>query len=213
MRIISKNISFSYPGKNRISFPDLNLNGGEELLILGKSGTGKSTFLNLLSGLLKAESGKVEIDGVDLSQLSAQSLDQFRAKNIGIVFQKPHLLAPLNVKENLEVASYFSKVEGQSIRGLLEDLGIQDKENSSVLTLSEGEAQRVSIARALVNKPKLILADEPTSSLDDENAEKVILLLIRQAKKIGAALIIVTHDQRVKNQIQNFVEVLSNESI
>lgn len=207
MQIFSKNITFSYPEKDNFSFPDLSLARGEELLVLGKSGSGKSTFMNILSGLLRPDSGKVEIDGVDLFKLSTQALDQFRGKNIGIVFQKPHLLAPLNVKENLQLAPYFSEIEGQSIRGLLKDLDIEEKESSSVLTLSEGEAQRVSIARALVNKPKLILADEPTSSLDDENAEKVIQLLIRQSKKIGAALIIVTHDQRVKNQIKNFVEV------
>lgn len=207
MRINSQKITFSYPGKELFTFPDLALKGGDQLLILGKSGSGKSTFMNLLSGLLTPISGTIEVDGQNLSRMSTQELDQFRGKSIGIVFQKPHLLAPLSVKENLEVAPYFGQAKGQSIAELLADLGIENKAKSSVQTLSEGEAQRVSIARALMNKPRLILADEPTSSLDDENAEKVIALLIRQAKKIDAALIVVTHDQRVRNQIKDFVEV------
>jgi putative ABC transport system ATP-binding protein len=111
------------------------------------------------------------------------------------------------VRQNLELAHFFSKKKGRDIKELLRELGILDKSESGVLTLSEGEAQRVSIARALANEPKVILADEPTSSLDDENTEKVIQLLQLQAAKIGAALIIVTHDQRVKNHIANYIEV------
>jgi putative ABC transport system ATP-binding protein len=134
-------------------------------------------------------------------------LDLFRGQHIGIVFQKPHLIAALNVKQNLELAHFFSKKKGQNLDQLLVDLGIEKKANASVLTLSEGEAQRVSIARALANSPQLLLADEPTSSLDDENTEKVIQLLKTQASKIGAALIIVTHDQRVKAHVSQFIEV------
>jgi putative ABC transport system ATP-binding protein len=141
---------------------------------------------------------------------SGQSLDLFRGQHIGIVFQKPHLISALTVKENLELVHFFSKKKGQNLDQLLRDLGIHDKGNASVLTLSEGEAQRVSIARALANSPQLILADEPTSSLDDENTEKVIQLLKTQASKIGAALIIVTHDQRVKAHIPQFIEVTSS---
>ncbi len=182
------------------------------MLVLGKSGSGKTTFLNLLSGLLKPLEGKVQLGEVCVSDLSGQSLDLFRGQHIGIVFQKPHLISALNVKENLELTHFFSKKKGQNLDQLLQDLGIHDKSNASVLTLSEGEAQRVSIARALANSPQLILADEPTSSLDDENTEKVIQLLKNQAAKIGAALIIVTHDYRVKAHISQFIEVSAHES-
>lgn len=203
-------LQFVHPGQAVITFPDFQVDSGESLLVLGKSGSGKTTLLNLLAGLLKPTQGEVVLDGVNLSLISEQEMDLFRGKNIGIVFQKPHLIAALNVRQNLELVHFFSKKKGQDIRHLLSDLGISAKSNSSILTLSEGEAQRVSIARALANSPKLILADEPTSSLDDANTENVIQLLKTQAAKIGAALIIVTHDQRVKNHVSNFIEVIAS---
>ncbi len=208
MLLKATSLKYAHPGQAEITFPDVQVDSGDSLLILGKSGSGKTTLLNLLAGLLKPKQGEVVLDGVSLTSISGQKLDLFRGKNIGIVFQKPHLIAALNVRQNLELAHFFSKKKGQEISQLLSDLGISEKGNSSVLTLSEGEAQRVSIARALATSPKLILADEPTSSLDDENTEKVIQLLKAQAAKIGAALIIVTHDQRVKNHISNFIEVV-----
>lgn len=207
MLLQTKSLRFAYPGQKVLEFPDIEINSGESLLILGKSGSGKTTLLNLLSGLLKPLDGKVILGDVILSELSGQSLDRFRGQNIGIVFQKPHLIAALDVKQNIELANFFGKKSGLPITQLLSELGIGNKAGSSVLTLSEGEAQRVSIARALANSPSLILADEPTSSLDDENTEKVIRLLKSQAKKIGAALIIVTHDQRVKSHVSKFIEV------
>ena len=203
----SKKIEYTHLGQQKLIFPDIALEAGESLLVLGKSGSGKTTLLNLLAGLLKPKVGEIKLAGQNLASLKGQELDLFRGKEIGIVFQKPHLLAALNVKENLQMAHFFGKKNGQDIDQLLGELGLAKKAKSSVLTLSEGEAQRVSIARALANTPKLILADEPTSSLDDENTEKVIKLLKTQAAKIGAALIIVTHDQRVKAHIPNFVEV------
>lgn len=209
MLFSTQDLKYAHPGQPQLSFSDISLEKGGSLLVLGKSGSGKTTLLNLLGGLLLPQSGSVILGGVDLTKLSGGELDLFRGKNIGIVFQKPHLLAPLSVKENLVAAQYFAQEKGQNVQGLLDELGIGAKANSSVKTLSEGEAQRVSIARALVNKPQLILADEPTSSLDDENTEKVINLLKNQAEKIGAALIIVTHDQRVKDHISNFIEVKS----
>lgn len=207
MLLETSTLSYAHPGQKAISFPELSVDAGEALLVLGRSGSGKTTLLNLLAGLLTPLSGEVRLGGEKLSSLSGQAMDLFRGKNIGIVFQKPHLIAALNVRQNLELAHFFGKKKGQDTTLLLAELGIEGKANSSVLTLSEGEAQRVSIARALANSPQLILADEPTSSLDDENTEKVIQLLKAQAAKIGAALVIVTHDQRVKNQIPNFIEV------
>ncbi len=200
-------LKFAHPGQAEIAFPAIHLNAGDALLVLGKSGSGKTTLLNLLAGLLKPVTGEIKLDGVVLSSLSDPELDLFRGRNIGIVFQKPHLIAALNVRQNLELAHFFSRKKGQDLGILLSELGISAKSEASIHTLSEGEGQRVSIARALANGPKLILADEPTSSLDDENTEKVIQLLRSQAAKVGAALIIVTHDQRVKNHVSDFIEV------
>ena len=209
MLLSTKNLKVTHAGQKSLSFQDFEIKKGESLLVLGKSGSGKTTLLNLISGLLKPDTGSVLMDGVNMGSLSSQDLDRFRGEEIGIIFQKPHLIAALSVKENLQLAKSFSKKKGQAIESLLADLGIESKAKSSVTTLSEGEAQRVSIARALINSPKLILADEPTSSLDDEHAAKVIQILINQAEQIGAGLIIVTHDSRVKAHISNFIEVKS----
>ncbi|MBN3582719.1 ATP-binding cassette domain-containing protein [Algoriphagus aestuarii] len=207
MLLKTTDLAFSHPGQKTIHFENILLEAGESLLVIGKSGSGKTTLLNLLAGLAKPDQGEILIDGQMFSKLSGQKLDLFRGQNIGIVFQKPHLLSPLSVIENLKMANFFSKIKNGNLSQILDDLGLMAKKDASVLTLSEGEAQRVSIARALANEPKLILADEPTSSLDDENTYKVIRLLQEQARKIGAGLIIVTHDQRVKDHISKFIEV------
>ena len=202
------NISFQYDESNRLSVSDLSLRGGDELLLLGKSGSGKTTILNILGGLLPPDQGEIIINGTSLYQLKGTELDIFRGKNIGIVFQKPHLLKPLTVEENINLASFFV---GKQLRGkvteLLRELDITDKKDANVSTLSEGESQRVSIARALANTPKIILADEPTASLDDENAQSVIRLLQTQSRKLNAVLIIVTHDQRVKEHIKQHINM------
>jgi putative ABC transport system ATP-binding protein len=203
MILRAKNIEFYYDSNQKFQIPDINLDAGDQMLVIGKSGSGKTTILNIISGLLKPKSGTVTIDGTDIYSLKGSQLDKFRGKNIGIIFQKPHILAPLTVEENLQLANFFVRENTQMIEPLLKELGIFDKRKARINTLSEGEAQRVSIARALVNKPKLILADEPTASLDDENAAAVVRLLQTQAKKYNAALIIVTHDQRVKDHIPN----------
>lgn len=209
MLLKTTSLSFAYPGQPSLSFPDFSLSGGEAVLLLGKSGSGKTTFLNLLAGLLSPNHGEVILDGTVLSSLQGHRLDLFRGQHIGIVFQKAHLIAALTVKQNLELAQFLSKKNGSSPLALLQDLGIADKASAAVGTLSEGEAQRVSIARALINTPKLILADEPTSSLDDEHAQRVITLLKSEAAKIGAALVIVTHDQRVKSEVSQVLELKS----
>jgi lipoprotein-releasing system ATP-binding protein len=203
MILQAKNIEFHYNSDQKFQIPDINLDSGEQLLIIGKSGSGKTTILNILGGLLKPLSGEVKINGSSVYNFSGAELDKFRGKNIGIIFQKPHLLPPLNVEENLKLANFFAGEKSNQIGPLLKELGIYEKRKAKVNTLSEGEAQRVSIARALVNNPKVILADEPTASLDDENAANVVKLLKEQAEKFKAALVIVTHDQRVKDHISN----------
>jgi len=203
----AKNIEFHYNPKQKFDLPDIQLSQGEQLLILGKSGSGKTTILNMLGGLLKPLNGEIKIGDTPLYSLKGASLDKFRGKNIGIIFQRPHILEPLTVLENLSIANFFSGTKGDKNENLLKELGIFEKRNAKVNTLSEGEAQRLSIARALANSPKVILADEPTASLDDENAANVVKLLKEQAEKYNAVLIIVTHDQRVKDHISNQITI------
>ena len=199
----TKNLRFKYDDDSVLSFPDIKTSK-ENLLILGASGVGKTTFLHLLSGLLKPLDGEIDLIGTQISKLTMSEMDRFRGKNIGIVFQKPHFINSLTVKENLQLAQYISKkIDKTRINSLLESLGIKDKANKKTLNLSQGEKQRVSIALAIVNSPKLILADEPTSSLDDLNCDKVINLLKDQAAKYKAKLIIITHDYRLKKHFKN----------
>ena len=199
----TKNLRFKYDNNLELNFPDIKTSK-ENLLILGASGVGKTTFLHLLSGLLKPMNGEIDLLGTNISKLKMSEMDRFRGKNIGIVFQKPHFINSLTVKENLQLAQYISKKSDKNrIQSLLESLGIEDKANNKTQNLSQGEKQRVSIALAIVNSPKLILADEPTSSLDDLNCDKVINILKNQASKYKAKLIIITHDYRLKKHFKN----------
>ena len=199
----TKNLRFKYENNLELNFPDIKTSK-ENLLILGASGVGKTTFLHLLSGLLKPMNGEIDLLGTKISKLKMSEMDRFRGKNIGIVFQKPHFINSLTVKENLQLAQYISKKSDKNrIQSLLESLGIEDKANKKTQNLSQGEKQRVSIALAIVNSPKLILADEPTSSLDDLNCDKVINILKNQASKYKAKLIIITHDYRLKKHFKN----------
>lgn len=202
--IKTESLKFSYDGKKYFDFPDINLDSGENLLIIGNSGIGKTTLLHLLAGILKPESGSINISGTDISKFSDTELDKFRGDNIGIVFQKPHFISSLTINENLKLAKYLSpsKTSGDAEK-ILESLNIKDKYQQKPNQLSEGEKQRASIALALINSPSLILADEPTSSLDDFNCDNVIKLLKTQAKDHKAQLIVITHDARLKKHFKN----------
>ena len=202
--IKTESLKFSYDRKKYFDFPDINLDSGENLLIIGNSGIGKTTLLHLLAGILKPESGSINISGTDISKFSDTELDKFRGDNIGIVFQKPHFISSLTINENLKLAQYLSpsKTSGDA-KKILESLNIKDKYQQKPNQLSEGEKQRASIALALINSPSLILADEPTSSLDDFNCDNVIKLLKTQAKDHNAQLIVITHDARLKKHFKN----------
>ena len=206
--IKTKKIEFSYDNDFIFKFEDIKLKNEENLLILGNSGIGKTTLLHLLSGLLKAKSGSIELYGKELTKFSSFQLDRFRRDNIGIVFQKPHFVNSLTVKENLELAQYIAdKKDNKRIETILNNLNISDKINKKTNELSQGEKQRVSIALAIVNSPKLILADEPTSSLDDDNCSNVIKLLKKQASDFGAQLIVITHDSRLKKHFKKSIKL------
>jgi len=206
--ITTKNVYFSYPNIE-FNFPDLECKAGETLLITGKSGMGKTTFLHILSGILKPKSGNITIDKVAVEKLSNRKLDRFRGNNIGLVLQQSHFIASLSVFDNLLLASWLSdkKKKQEKATSLLQQLGLENQTHKNPAELSVGQQQRVSIARALINQPKVLLADEPTSSLDDENADIVSNLLSELSRENQASLIIVTHDQRLKKKFKNRIDL------
>ena len=206
--IKTKKLEFSYDNQEFFKFHDINLKKKENLLIIGKSGVGKTTLLHLLAGLLKSSSGSIELCGKNITSLSSDELDKFRKNNIGIVFQRPHFVNSLTVKENLQLAQYIAnKKNNFRIESVLKNLNIFDKANNKTNSLSQGEKQRASIAMAIINFPKLILADEPSSSLDDENCTRVIKLLKKQAREFEAQLIVITHDSRLKKHFKKSIEL------
>lgn len=207
--IRTNEVVFQYNSETQFRFPDLQCKAGETLLITGASGKGKTTLLHLLGGLLKPTSGSIFIDEINICQLSSKKIDHFRGQNIGLILQKAHFIASLNVLENIELASWLTdKTKKQEkAKELLSLLGLEKFASKLPNQLSVGQQQRVSISRALINEPKLLLADEPTSSLDDENAKIVADLLANLSEKYNAALIIVTHDQRLKERFKTAIEL------
>ena len=197
----TKDVSYSYDGNTHLKFPDINCQKGEHWLMLGQSGSGKTTLLHLLAGMRTPTKGTITVNDTAINDLPISKLDQFRGKNIGVIFQQSHFVRSLSVAENLKLAQHLAgiKPDMSIIQGILDRLNIGHKTNASTSSLSVGEQQRVNIARAVVNQPSVILADEPTSALDDVNTEKVISLLKEQAASVDATLIIVTHDNRLKN--------------
>lgn len=202
--IVIDNLSFGYSNHKILSIPHLEVKESEHLLVLGSSGSGKTTLLHILGGLLAPKQGKVIIGETDLYKLSGSQRDKYRGQNIGLVFQKAHLITALSVQDNLLLTQYLAGMAQDKgrVKEVLEELGLGEKRKKSVRELSQGEQQRVTIARALLNRPRIILADEPTASLDDKNAQKVIELLKSQAEHYKASLLIATHDQRVKDQFE-----------
>ncbi|WP_313803584.1 ABC transporter ATP-binding protein [Flavobacterium sp.] len=207
--IQTQKVTFSYNSKTTFQFPDISCNEGEVCLITGGSGKGKTTLLHLLGGLLRAESGEVVINNANIEQLSERKLDHFRGKNIGLVLQENHFIEAFTVLENVMLASWLGtgKQAREKAKSLLEHLDLQEQLHKLPSQLSVGQQQRVSIARALINEPKVVLADEPTSSLDDENAFKVADLLEKISAEYKTALVIVTHDSRLKERFTNQISL------
>ena len=207
--ISTKDIRFTYGKDTSFQFPDIATSRGESLLITGGSGKGKTTLLHLLGGLLRPQSGEVIIEDTNIATLSEKKLDHFRGRNIGLVLQQSYFVASLNVLENVVLASWLATGHQatEKAKQLLEQLDLKEQMHKLPSQLSIGQQQRVSIARALINEPKLLLADEPTSSLDDENAYKVADMLSHLAKQYGTALVIVTHDQRLKERFSNQISL------
>ncbi|WP_306641761.1 ABC transporter ATP-binding protein [Sanyastnella coralliicola] len=203
----STNIEFQYPNGPSFQFPDVNCEAQEHLLLLGESGKGKTTLLHLLAGMLRPTRGSISIAGKDTYGLTSAQMDAFRGEHVGIIFQTAHFVESLSVEDNLVLPHFLNnkKVNKQKAASILDRLNLKHKLKQFPKNLSIGEQQRVAIARALMNDPSVVLADEPTSALDDKNASEVIDLLEEQARLSGASLIIVTHDQRLKDRFQKRV--------
>ncbi len=185
----------------------LEIAAGELVALRGPSGCGKSTLLMAAGGLLEPTSGSVEINGTDLYSLGQDGRAQFRAENIGFVFQQFHLIPYLDVRDNILAASLATaRAEGERVDELLEIFGLQQRAHHVPAALSTGEKQRTAMARALLNNPKLILADEPTGNLDQDNAEALLEQLSGFSGK-GGAVLLVTHDARVDDHAGRTIEI------
>ncbi|MEY3241339.1 MAG: hypothetical protein RIR11_2778 [Bacteroidota bacterium] len=205
----TENVAFQYNSERGFLFPQLQCKAGEILLVTGQSGCGKTTLLHLLAGILHTNQGKISINNTDINTLSSAQKDAFRAKNIGLVYQKAHFLAALTVLDNLKLPGWLghSKQDTKDILGLADRLGVAHTLKQLPSKLSIGEQQRISIIRAVINHPSLLLADEPTSALDDQNCDEVYGLLSEMAVQQGSALVIVTHDGRLKEKVKHQVDL------
>ena len=194
---------------------DLTIKEGEFVSIIGPSGSGKSTLLNMLGALDLPDSGSINVAGYDL--LSNQKLNEFRAQKIGFVFQLHNLIPNLSVVENIEIPMFTSKLSNDEMRtralDLLDVVGLREKASQKPSKLSGGERQRVAIARALANNPSIILADEPTGSLDSKTSTKILKQLIDLHKTQNVTLIIVTHDMDVAKLADRTIEVLDGKLV
>ena len=185
---------------------NMSLEEGKFIVVLGPSGAGKSTLLNLLGGLDSPTSGKIFVEGQDISELGGDALAEYRAEKVGFVFQFYNLVPTLTVHENVSLVKEISK-NALSATKMLEEVGLSDHLKNFPAELSGGEQQRVSIARALAKNPKIILCDEPTGALDSETGAKVLKLLLKMAKDYGKTIIIVTHNQNIAKMADTVIRV------
>ena len=194
-----RGLRHAYAGRLVVAVDSWTAAAGEHWLVHGPSGCGKTTLLHLVAGLLRPDAGAVSVAGQALSALSGGALDRFRGRHVGIVFQHLHLIAALTVRQNLALARTLAGLAPapERIDRLLEELGLAARANARAHALSRGEAQRAALARALVNGPEVVLADEPTSSLDDDNAARAAALLREQAEANNAVLVVASHDRRI----------------
>jgi len=218
MAIDLRNVRFHYPQQPHqtvLNIPSWSLPGGEQIFIHGPSGGGKSTLLNLLSGLLIPDAGQISILGQRLDQMTSRQRDRFRANHIGYMFQQFNLIPYLNAFDNILLASQFSqrkntRVLHDEIKKMLTNLNISENSwTKPARNLSIGQQQRVAIARALINKPQLLIADEPTSSLDPINKEAFMALLMSIVSENCITLVFVSHDLSLSSDF-NRIESLSD---
>lgn len=177
---------------------DVSLSKGEMSVLLGPSGSGKSTFLNIIGGLESADAGRIVIDGHELTKLSSKKIGEYRRNELGFVFQFYNLVPDLTIKENIEVCAHLGK-NPLSTKDLLGSLGLWDHRNKFPRQVSGGQQQRCAIGRALVKNPRLLLCDEPTGALDYKTSKEILALIEQVNKEYGCTVVIVTHNDAIKN--------------
>ena len=206
--LICENLSFSIDGQKLFSNIDFKIKKEKDLLITGPSGIGKTTLLSVLCGLQIPTEGTIRYNDISLYSLSENKIDEFRGKQLGIVFQSFNLINAFTIKQNLQIANTAEgSKDTDHLYDLLERVGLADKSHIKVSNLSIGEKQRVAVARAFIGQPKWIFCDEPTSSLDDKNTDIITNLIKEESLRHKASLILITHDKRVQS-ILNFNEIL-----
>ena len=211
--LICENISFAIDGSKLISDINLKIQPQKDLLITGPSGIGKTSLLSILCGLQKPTQGNVKYNDINLYDMSENKIDDFRGKELGIVFQNFNLINSFTIKQNLDIANTVSKQNNNDqLYDLLQRVGLAEKSHLQVSKLSVGEKQRLAVARAFIGKPKWIFCDEPTSSLDNKNTDIIINLIKEESLRCKASLILITHDTRVQS-ILNFSQVLKMEEM
>jgi putative ABC transport system ATP-binding protein len=199
--------SYLEPDGNRLpilDIPRFQVAAGEQMVLVGKSGSGKTTLLHVIAGITRADSGQIVIDGINLATLSEAGVDKVRAAKVGYVFQTFNLLSGFTAYENVLLGMTFARGRKDPARArhLLDRVGLSHRTTHKPGALSVGEQQRVAVARALANKPSLLLADEPTANIDPRNQQKIIDLIRDTSREEGVALILVTHSLEVAGQFQ-----------
>lgn len=197
-------LSHRYGDREVLQIDQWAVSPAEKHLLLGPSGSGKTTLISILTGILQPTSGQVSVLRQELTGLAPKVVDGMRAKTFGLVFQDHHLVSSLSLEDNLSLALHFAGLPNNIawMHQLLELLNISHLRHNKPSSLSRGEAQRAAIARAAICKPPLIIADEPTSALDDSNTERVITLFTDLVNEWGAALIVASHDSRLKRHFE-----------
>ncbi len=206
-QVVVESLVKQYGALRALDSLSLSVEAGEWIALMGPSGSGKTTLINILGGLDSPTSGRVVVDGVEVSSLRESGLVRYRAEKIGFVFQQFHLVPYLNALENVMLAQYFhSMTDEHQAREALRRVGLGGRLDHLPAQLSGGEQQRVAIARALINQPKLILADEPTGNLDEAN-EKIVLEIFRELHRSGHTILMVTHDTGIAREADRRIEL------
>lgn len=177
---------------------------GQMCVIQGTSGSGKSTFLNCIGGLDTLDSGSIQVDGTEIFGMKQDKLSDYRRENLGFIFQFYNLVPNLTVRENIQVCEYLTK-QPLDMEELLETLGLTEHQNKFPSQLSGGQQQRCAIARALIKNPKLLLCDEPTGALDSKTSRDILILLEEINRKYGMTMLIVTHNNSIKNMVHKVI--------
>lgn len=211
-----QDLKFGWGEDLLLNIPFFSVNRGEKVFLYGPSGSGKSTFLNLITGVLKSQSGKIECLGRSLNQMNTSERDQFRGDHMGFVFQQFNLIPYLSSEENILLPLQFSKYKKNKILNIKNEverlskkLEIHNELQKKPTQLSVGQQQRVAAVRALLGSPELIIADEPTSSLDQERRDSFLELLLFESKKENSSIIFVSHDKTLQKHFDTFYDIRS----